>query len=73
MAGLSGLELEVLYHRYLYYVLGEPEITDYEYDMLERRLGREQPGSAVFNSVGSSLAGDYPPEVAERASGRVRG
>lgn len=29
------LGMEILRHKYLYYVKGEPEISDFEYDMLE--------------------------------------
>jgi len=35
---LGKLTSEILHHDYLYYVKAEPEISDYEYDMLMRRL-----------------------------------
>lgn len=28
---------EILRHKYLYYILAQPEISDYSYDMLERK------------------------------------
>lgn len=32
-----NLQKELIKHKFLYYELGEPEISDYEYDMLERK------------------------------------
>jgi NAD-dependent DNA ligase len=32
------LELELLTHKYHYYILNSPIITDYEYDLKERRF-----------------------------------
>ncbi len=49
-----------LAHRYLYYVLSSPVISDYEYDMLERNL---TTGEREALGVGSELAADYSPEV----------
>lgn len=34
---LQQLEHEIMVHRYLYYVECQPVISDYEYDMLERK------------------------------------
>lgn len=39
------LQKELLRHKYLYYVENKPEISDYDYDMLERKsfkLAKEQ-------------------------------
>lgn len=33
----SKIQIDLLYHKYLYYDLEKPEISDYEYDMLEKR------------------------------------
>lgn len=34
----SMLEAELRYHKYLYYTLAQPEMSDGEYDRLESRL-----------------------------------
>lgn len=34
----DSLRAQLRYHKYLYYVLNKPEISDYEYDMLEKRF-----------------------------------
>ena len=31
------LQMELLYHKYLYYTLNSPILSDYDYDMLERK------------------------------------
>lgn len=33
-----ALKAQLQYHKYLYHVLDNPEISDYEYDMLEKRF-----------------------------------
>ncbi len=73
----NPLVLEVLAHRYLYYVLARPVLTDYDYDMLERLAKNEitypdDPNVAasidhVIYQVGSENPGDYPKEVIELA------
>jgi NAD-dependent DNA ligase len=51
---------ELLYHRYLYFVLNEPEISDAEYDQLEKQLPQKEREKL---GVGSSLAESYPSWV----------
>jgi NAD-dependent DNA ligase len=58
---------EVLYHRYLYYVLAEPEISDYQYDMLERQLPDEIREAL---GPGSSLPSSYPQYIIDRVEAR---
>ncbi len=53
-------------HQYLYYVLGTPVITDYDYDMLCRRLGAEGGG-------GSDLASSYTVEEKDLAAQLLKG
>ncbi len=60
----------VLVHRYLYYVLSRPVISDYEYDMMERSLDPDDP---VRNSVGSDQAKDYSFEVRALAQSLLDG
>jgi NAD-dependent DNA ligase len=57
-------------HRYRYYVLDNPVVTDIEYDRLDKRLvelynkcQREPPESSVVNTVGSSLKEAYPENI----------
>lgn len=35
---IEELRRKIRYHDYLYYVLNQPEISDYEYDKLYREL-----------------------------------
>lgn len=46
-------------HRYLYYVLDAPVISDYEYDMLEKKAFAELPKTSPVFEVGSSLKSSY--------------
>lgn len=50
----------VLAHRYLYYVLAEPVLSDYEYDTLEHQL---TPAEVESLGVGSDLGSSYSTEV----------
>ncbi len=66
-----------LYHRYLYYVLDNPEISDPSYDSLERFLTRLEetcPEFRLENSptqcVGSSIASSYPEHIRKAAEQR---
>jgi NAD-dependent DNA ligase len=56
----AAVRKELLYHRYLYFVLNEPEISDVEYDQLERQLPQKEREKL---GVGSSLAESYPSWV----------
>jgi hypothetical protein len=51
---------EIMAHQFLYYVLGSPVITDYEYDRLCKDLGCDGTG-------GSDRFEDYPIIVREKA------
>ena len=65
---------EVLKHRCLYYCVNQPEITDAEYDALERRLETYEKLQRIAHpqsptkTVGSSTWTDYP--VLVRAAAR---
>lgn len=66
---------QLLVHRYIYYVLGESLITDFQYDTWERELRElvtlhpEIATQAVYDDdcptkvVGSSNLWDYPREL----------
>lgn len=63
----SDLEALVLAHRYLYYILGNPIISDYKYDKLEKfaitRLSKDSP----VNTVGSDLLSSYSELIISKA------
>lgn len=54
----------VLAHRYLYYVLARPILSDYEYDKLEVSLTEEEKREI---GVGSSLKESYSQEIIDLA------
>jgi NAD-dependent DNA ligase len=61
------LETEVMAHRYLYYVLSEPQLPDLVYDVLEREARAACEPDSPVHGVGSSLPSSYAPEHIERA------
>lgn len=50
MTVLSKLEDTIAFHKYLYYNKSAPIISDYEYDLLEKQLLKENPNSVIFSS-----------------------
>ena len=64
-------EAEIMLHRYLYYVLAEPVISDMEYDMLEREARAFCPADSVVQGVGSSLPNSYSKEIIRAARARL--
>lgn len=59
---MSDPELECMAHRYLYYVLGRPVITDAEYDQLEIVARSKCAKSSPLNNPGSDLESSYSEE-----------
>lgn len=57
------IEQQVLVHRFLYYVLDDPVISDFEYDRLECRARSILPLESPVHGVGSSLRSSYPAEI----------
>jgi NAD-dependent DNA ligase len=62
-------------HRYLYYVLQEPIVDDFKYDVWESELKKllaefpeMEDAACPTKTVGSTLAGDYELEIAELAA-----
>lgn len=60
----------LLKHRYLYYVLNDPEITDIQYDKMEKQLQQfESDNSSMVHphsptrTVGSSDVSSYPKSI----------
>lgn len=62
-----NLELEVMAHRYLYYVESEPVLTDFDYDVLERKARAACPPESPVHGVGSSLPSSYSEAQIARA------
>jgi NAD-dependent DNA ligase len=62
------LEIEVMAHRYIYYVMNDQVINDYKYDSMERHARSKLPLSSPVHEVGSSLLSSYQPEHIERAN-----
>lgn len=55
----SELELEVMAHRYLYYVVCNPVLSDKDYDELELEARRVCTPDSSVHKLGSSLASSY--------------
>ena len=62
--------MTLLKHRYLYYILNEPQITDTEYDKLEqdtKKLEEENPSIKHKDSPtslpGNSIEQSYPKSI----------
>ena len=64
---MTELETLVLAHRYIYYVLNDNLISDFEYDALEHQARATAPAGSAVHSVGSSLASSYPEVVIAKA------
>ena len=62
-----NIETQVLVHRFRYYVLDDPIISDAEYDDLERRARSLLPLESQVHGVGSSLRSSYSAKIAELA------
>lgn len=63
----NQLEKLVLAHRYLYYVLDDPIISDFEYDKLEREARASLPEDSPIQDVGSSLRSSYSEDIIKYA------
>ena len=61
------LEHEIMVHRYLYYVECQPVISDYEYDILERKAREVLPETSPVQGVGSSLPSSYTDKIIKDA------
>ena len=63
-------------HSYRYYVLDEPSISDYEYDMLQRELANLEKESCRLSSgtacvTGSNFVSTMPPTRCVGESGVI--
>lgn len=66
------IEHEIMVHRYLYYIEAEPVISDFEYDMLERKAREILPDSSPVQGIGSSLFSSYSSDVIKDALSRIK-
>lgn len=55
----------MLFHNYLYRVVGKPEMSDKDFDEMEKTAQRKFPHSAIHGWIGSTLGADYPVYVRE--------
>lgn len=67
MATAEELELEVMAHRYLYYVLADPRMPDLAYDALERQARALCGPDSPVHGVGSCLPASYSAAQVARA------
>ena len=71
---IETLRNEIRYHNYRYYVLNDPEISDYEYDHLTqelRRIEAEHPELVTIDSP-SQRVGEQPAEGFEKVDHPTR-
>jgi len=68
-----SLEDQVLLHRYCYYVLANPLVSDAVYDQIEREARKIYPEDNVVHKVGSSLPSSYPDWIKEFLKVRPHG
>ncbi len=57
----------IMAHRYLYYVLARPVISDRDYDALEKEAVATLPAEHPIHGVGSDNGNDYSAEVKQAA------
>ena len=62
-----NIEDKILFHRYRYYIMCDPLISDFEYDMLDKEAVAILPPDSVVNQPGSDLKSSYPAHIAEMA------
>ena len=64
---MENTEKIILAHRYLYYVMCSPVISDGEYDILERQARKGLSKDSPVRKPGSDLASSYSKEVIKYA------
>lgn len=62
------LELSVMAHRYLYYVLADTILSDSAYDFIEREARSVCPPESPVHKLGSSLPSSYTRAQVEYAN-----
>ena len=71
LENIEDKKKEILVHRYLYYVLNEPIISDYEYDTLEKNYLKNNSNDADITKPGSSLSSSYSQEIINLSNKKV--
>lgn len=61
------LELEVLAHRYLYFILNVPVISDFQFDLLQMEAQAVLPKGSPVYQMASVLSSNYPTDAVSRA------
>jgi hypothetical protein len=64
---IQELEDSILCHKYLYYVVADPVISNYEYDKLERKARKILPKNSPALKIGSDRVFDYSDKIARMA------
>lgn len=60
---MNTLEQLLMAHRYLYYVVAMPVISDSDYDKLESFACQHLPKGSPMHEPGSDLASSYSPHI----------
>jgi NAD-dependent DNA ligase len=68
----AELETEVMAHRYLYYVVCRPVISDRDYDALEARAKAVVGVDSPVNNPGSDREQDYSDAALHRVTELIR-
>lgn len=63
-----SLEDQCMVHRYLYYVRSNPVISDYEYDMLEKKALKSAPDNHPLHFAGSDVSSHYSKKIVDVAN-----
>lgn len=63
IAKMNDFGKNVMMHRYLYYVLGQPVISDWEYDKLEDEASKQPENDYLNHAVGSDTRELYSREI----------
>jgi len=60
-------EDRVMLHRYCYYVLAQPLVSDFQYDIWEREAREVCATESPVHGVGSCLPSSYPERIKQMA------
>lgn len=59
---------QCMVHRYLYYVKSAPIISDYEYDMMEKKALKEVDENHPIHKAGSDIPSHYEKRIRDIAT-----
>jgi DNA ligase (NAD+) len=66
---IDKLRDELRRHDYLYYTLAKPEISDYDYDMMFKRLQAAEVGEVVPLDSPTQVVGGFSAEIHMKKNG----